>query len=136
MNPSEENSPKYIDLALEEGFDAEVDIRFIDDKFYLGHYEPQYRIPIDWLLHRSKNLWIHCRNYEALVILKRYQMINCFWHQRDDITLTTKGYIWAYPGKQPINGSIAVLPELFDDDISQSVGICSDMIGFFKENYG
>lgn len=136
INPGEENNPEYIDVALDLGFDAEIDVRFIDNKFYLGHYEPQYEISIDWILQRSKNLWVHCKNFEALVILKRYQMVNCFWHQKDDVTLTTKGFMWAYPGKQPIKESIAVLPELFDDDVSSAIGICSDMIGFFKKNYG
>jgi len=50
------------------------------------------------------------------------------WDQEDDITLTSKGYIWAYPGKQPIKNSIAVLPELNKDDLTKVIGICSDYI--------
>ena len=42
--------------------------------------------------------------------------------------MTSKGYIWAYPGKQPIKESIAVLPELYKDNISKCIGICSDYI--------
>ena len=58
--------------------------------------------------------------------------IHYFWHQNDDITLTSKGYIWAYPGKQPIKNSIAVLPEIHNDDISNCIGICSDIIEAYK----
>jgi hypothetical protein len=45
-------------------------------------------------------------------------LLNYFFHQEDDITLTSKGYIWAYPGKQPIKNSIAVMPELNKDDLT------------------
>jgi len=34
----------------------------------------------------------------------------------------------AYPGKQPIKDSIAVMPELYNDDLSLCIGICSDYI--------
>ena len=58
--------------------------------------------------------------------------IHYFWHQKDDITITSKGYIWAYPGKQIINGSIAVLPEIHDEDVSKCIGVCSDYIERYK----
>ena len=54
--------------------------------------------------------------------------LNYFWHQEDTLTLTSKRYIWAYPGKQPIENSISVMPEIKNDDISLCVGICSDYI--------
>jgi len=135
-NQKDENRPEYINAAIESGFDAEVDIRLIDSKFYLGHYEAQYKIPFAWIMHHSKHLWLHCKNYEALVALKKYRMLNCFWHQKDDVTLTSKGFLWAYPGMQPIHDSIAVLPEILDDDVSQAAGVCSDMVGFFKRHHG
>jgi len=46
--------------------------------------------------------------------------------------LTSKNYIWAYPGKQSIIGSIAVMPEIYTDDITQCIGICSDYIQNYK----
>ena len=48
------------------------------------------------------------------------------------MTLTSKSYIWAYPGKQPIKNSIAVMPEIHNDDISQCLGVCSDYIQNYK----
>jgi hypothetical protein len=40
--------------------------------------------------------------------------------------------ICAYPGKQPIKGSIAVMPEIHNDDLDACVGICSDYINDYK----
>jgi hypothetical protein len=54
--------------------------------------------------------------------------INYFWHQTDDVIITSKGFLWAHPGKQPINNSIAVLPELYNDDTKECIGVCSDFI--------
>jgi hypothetical protein len=55
-----------------------------------------------------------------------------FWHQDDMVTLTSQGTIWAYPGKQPIKNSIAVMPEIYGDNIIQCLGICSDYIEKYK----
>jgi hypothetical protein len=41
-------------------------------------------------------------------------------------------FIWVYPGKQPIKKSIAVMPEIHEDDISECIGVCSDFIENYK----
>ena len=134
-NLKRENSPEYIDEALNLGYDVEIDVWHKSGDFYLGHDMAIYKIDISWLLNRASKIWVHCKNTEALDILLRYQMINCFWHQTDDVTITSKKYVWAYPGKQPIHNSIAVLPELLDDDISQCLGVCTDNPSFFEAHY-
>lgn len=127
-----ENSPDYIDKAILKGYDVEIDVWY-NNIFWLGHDNPQYKIEIDWLLNRQSKLWIHCKNYEAIIFLNDYNHnLNYFWHDIDNITLTSKKYIWAYPGKQPIKNSIAVLPEIYNDDITQCIGICSDYIEKYK----
>jgi len=132
-NPERENSPLYLQEALDNGFDVEVDLWFIEDKLYLGHDEPQYLISHSWLTQFLYRLWVHCKNPEAIVYLQEnYPQINYFWHQEDTLTLTSKKYIWVYPGKQPIKDSIAVMPEIHNDDISQCLGICSDYIQNYK----
>ena len=35
--PEEENNPSYIDKAIEEYYEVEVDIRYTEGSFYLGH---------------------------------------------------------------------------------------------------
>jgi len=128
-----ENKPDYIDDAIKLGYEVEVDIWVIKDLFYLGHDKPQYSISLNWLSQRKDKLWIHCKNIESI---ERFNILNenynYFWHQEDTLTLTSKGYIWAYPGKQPINHSIAVIPELFMDNIDSCLGVCSDYIQNFK----
>lgn len=127
-NPSMENRQEYIDIALDMGYDVEIDIWMINDNLFLGHDEPQYRINETWINERSNNLWIHAKNISIVEWLLYKNNLHWFWHQEDTITLTSKKYIWAFPGKQPIASSIAVMPELFNEDITKCIGICTDLI--------
>jgi hypothetical protein len=131
---SYENEPTYIDLAIKKGYDVEVDVWCKDNMLWLGHDEPQYGVNLQFFKNRILNLWIHCKNIEALNYFKIIQYkFNYFWHETDTITLTSLNHIWAYPGKQPILNSIAVMPELNNDDISKCLGICSDYVEKYKE---
>ncbi len=130
---SYENEPNYIDEAIKEGFDVEIDIWFINNVLYLGHDKPQYGIPFRWIRDRLSKLWIHCKNVEAITYFKECNYdANYFWHQEDVLTMTSTGYLWVYPGNQPIKNSIAVMPEMYNDDISLCIGICSDYIEIYK----
>jgi len=135
--PEKENHPNYIDAAIKAGYDVEVDLWEIDGELFLGHDEPQYPIDFDWLEDRSSVLWIHCKNVKALVSCSdddySLAMLNYFWHEEDTVTLTSFNWIWAYPGKQPIKGSIAVMPEINNDNISEAGGVCSDFIKNYKK---
>lgn len=123
-----ENSSWLLDEAIRECGNAECDIRVLNDgSMWLGHDKPTYEVDYKWLWEHGHELWIHCKNIKALEYFHPWcTRFHYFWHEEDTVTLTSRGYIWAYPGKQPIVGSIAVLPELYDDSISQCVGICSD----------
>jgi hypothetical protein len=129
-NPGMENSIFYIQEAISLGYDVEVDLWLVNNIFFLGHDLPQYEISLDWITKRKSSLWVHCKNLKAIEYLNGIDnQINYFWHQTDDVTLTSLGFIWAYPGKQPISGSIAVLPELNNyADIDHCHGVCSDYI--------
>jgi hypothetical protein len=130
---SYENEPNYIDKAIREGFDVEVDVWLIDNKLYLGHDKPQYGIDFRWFRDRITKLWIHCKNIDAINYFKDcHYEFNFFWHQEDDIALTSLNHIWAYPGKQPIKKSIAVMPEINNDSIEECLGVCSDYIKKYK----
>ena len=126
-----ENHPSYIDEALNQGFEVEIDMWEINGRTYLGHDEPQYEVDDKWLSERMDNLWVHCKNVELLNWI-RSTSLHWFWHEEDALTLTSKGYLWVYPGKQPIKGSIAVMPEMYNDDLNACVGICSDYIINYK----
>ena len=103
-----ENHPDYIEEAKKKGFDVEIDVWFIKNNFFLGHDGPQFKVDSKFL--EDQKLWCHAKNSDAL---KELSKINChfFWHNTDDYTITSKGYIWTYPGKELFTQSICVLPE-------------------------
>ena len=133
-NSKLENNPTYIDRALDKGFNVEIDLWVYEKEFFLGHDEPSYLVELQWLIDRGLSLWIHCKSLETMEFIKELEYtnglkgLNYFWHQEDDITLTSRGIIWAYPGKQPLKYSIAVDPERYNDDTSSAYGVCSDYI--------
>jgi hypothetical protein len=131
--PELENHPDYIDKAMLDGVDVEIDVWMIEGVLYLGHDEPQYGISQHWLNERHSKLWIHCKNVEAMEWFNLIGGFNYFWHEEDVVALTSMNIIWAYPGKQPIKGSIAVMPEIHNDDLDACVGICSDYINNYKK---
>ena len=128
---SRENRPGYIHKALWQGFDVEIDVWYVDGEFWLGHDIPQYKIEENFL--ENPRLWCHAKNIDTLYKMTSNSLIHCFWHQDDDVTLTSRGYLWTYPGKQLTKKSICVLPE-FEDKKSKVIlpknvaGICSDFI--------
>lgn len=129
-----ENEPTYIDLAISKGYDVEVDIWYKDNTLWLGHDKPEYGIDMKWIVSRESKLWIHCKNIDSLVYLKNSkQDLNYFWHQEDDVTITSRGFFWTYPGKQITENSIAVMPEIKEfDNIETAFGICSDRVEDYK----
>jgi hypothetical protein len=133
--PQNENHPEYIDEAIHAGYNVEIDVWLIDGVLFLGHDEPQYGVDFRWFLDRVSKLWIHCKNIEAMTHFNaNFETFpfNYFWHENDTVTLTSLNYIWAFPNKQPIRNSIAVMPELFNDDVSSAIGVCSDFIENYK----
>jgi hypothetical protein len=125
-----ENSPNYIQEALNKNLNVEIDVWW-KDGYFLGHDKPQYEIDEDFLMNR--NLWIHAKNIEALQRLK--DKTNCFFHDIDDVILTSHKYMWVYPGKKLVEGSIAVMPERANYSISelmQCYAICTDEVETYK----
>jgi hypothetical protein len=127
-NPDKENQPEYIDIAIKSGFDVEIDVWSSYDSLYLGHDGPQYKIDFRWLRDRLTRVWIHCKNMEAVQsLLDSGYDFNIFWHQTDDMTLTSHKYCWTFPGKKLNERSIAVMPELETDwNFSIACAVCTD----------
>lgn len=124
--PINENHPYYIQRAIDHGFDVEIDVRY-DNGWWLGHEENQYQVDLEYL--SNPRFWIHCKNLKALVYLQNTRL-NYFWHNVDSYTLTSHGWIWAYPNNPTIAGaqSICVLPEINNTETNLFSGICSDVI--------
>ena len=132
-HPEKENTVAYIEEALDKGYDCEIDICKWDGKnFYLGHDDPQEAVSPEWL--QKNPLWCHAKDYKALEQLIKYD-IHCFWHQNDNYTITSGGYIWAYPGQPGGDRTIAVHPhEISEKEIKKCAGVCSDNVEKYKND--
>ena len=128
----EENKPEYIDLAISEGYDVEIDVWFQNGEWYLGHDKPETEIDVRWLLDREEKLWIHCKNMGALMEVKKY-CLHYFWHENDEFTLTSKNYVWAFPTSINKQGTISVLPEIHSQKVDGCKGVCSDFVQNYKK---
>jgi hypothetical protein len=127
-NPNKENHPDYIRDALHKGYDAEIDVWYIDGKYILGHDAPQYEVP-DYFLQNDK-LWCHAKNMAAIIALVDPGFsVHTFFHDTDHCTLTSQKWIWTYPNQNLILGprSVAVMPErVLEWDVSKAGAICTD----------
>ena len=132
--PERENDPRYLREAMEAGYDVETDLWVVNDELFLGHNEPQFSLGMpqsdmwfNFLFKYNNSMWLHCKNLEALGKLYLYSDLNLFWHDKDDVILTTKRWLWTFPNKPLWPGSICVLPERgINGDIEKCWGICSD----------
>jgi len=128
-NKKTENTVKQIDFVLNEDFDCEIDVWLINEKLYLGHDNPENEITLNWLDMYKQSLWIHCKNFEALNFFKNLDStFNYFWHQKDDFTLTSKGYIWTYPEQKYDKNSVIVK---LDNKLPKNLvfhGVCTDFV--------
>lgn len=124
-----ENQPSYLTLAFSAGYNVETDVWYKDGQFSLGHDQPTYPISAEFL--QQDGIWCHAKNADALKAMLDRD-VHCFWHQDDDYTLTSKGFIWTFPGKSLNTKSICVHPKsLLLPDVA---GVCADNIGEFNDD--
>jgi len=124
-----ENSPWAVEEAISECGNAEVDVWMHNNELWLGHDKPTHRVPLRFFHDNVNALWIHCKNVQAIEFFNEFHTLwHYFWHEVDMMTMTSKGFMWVYPGRQIVRNSIAVLPEVHNDDISRCVGICTDYV--------
>ena len=131
-DPEIENHPDTLDEALSYGFDVEVDVRLINNKLIIGHDHAMYDCP-EWLL-SDKRVWFHSKDVEALVYLNNLGK-RVFYHTDEDVVMTSKGELWALPGKG-FPGSYIILPERYGDIVPKgAMGICKDYAIKYKDKY-
>jgi hypothetical protein len=131
-NPEKENHPDYIKSALSQNYDVEVDVWVVDGKYVLGHDAPNYEVEFDFI-NRNRNLWLHAKNLDALEKMCTEPHLHYFWHQKDDFVVTSKGYIWTYPGNRLGPHSICVLPENVGLlKLTGCAGVCSDFVKKYR----
>lgn len=127
--PSEsENNPTHLVAAISLGFDVEVDVWMNEGGVFLGHDKPEHLVDETFLEDIKNEAWFHCKNIEALgYFVNHMPDARFFWHQEDDFTLTSNGYIWTYPGKTVTNKSIVVLQYKTDVNIfKEAYAVCTD----------
>ena len=127
--PSRENAPSYIDCAIGNGYEVEIDIRSISGELWLGHDEPQYKVTHKWLEERKENLWIHCKNSDAAKECYKYK---AFCHSTDSFVYTSTGKIWLHDFKHIVDENI-IIPLITNGDLESFVhlyqnafGVCTD----------
>jgi hypothetical protein len=135
--PEKENRPSYIDSAIQLGYDVEVDLRIIDNEFWLGHDEAQYKIELSWMSLRKDKIWFHCKDINsALVLAKLDKGFQYFCHSQEPYVCTSNGYIWVHDLTGKINDK-CIIPLLSKEDIenynnSNPYAICTDYVTLVK----
>lgn len=129
--PQHENKVSYILQAIESGYHVECDVWMVNGELWCGHDKPQYGIQESWLRNYNYKLWIHCKNRDAFEYLSNpKKALNVFFNDKDDYTITSKGYILANIGI-PTKG-IAILPEITNMDIRGCKGAITDYPVYYK----
>lgn len=128
-NKERENTPVYIDEALALGFDVEIDVWVKDGQLFLGHDEPETPIDVNFLNERESKLWCHAKNLEALEYLLEHGF-HTFFHDSDEYTITSKGYIWAHQNSKLSSNTICVM----GTPTSNCIGWCSDHVNLKTHN--
>lgn len=132
--PNLENFPDYVQRALSQGFDVEVDVWYVDGQFWLGHDGPTFEVGLDFL--RNPKVWCHAKDIDTLYKLTTLPGIHYFFHEDDQVAMTSGGYLWTFPGKLLTTKSICVMPEKSGQSVDVlCAGICSDDINKYRSLY-
>ena len=137
INNALENTPDYINKALEEGFHVLVDVMLVGtNHLALGIDVPKFPLRLEFL--KNNLLIARTNNLPTLDYLISNQ-VHCFLDEGNHpSTLTSGGLIWTTYSSQISERCIYSMPEWTVDDLSKirhmpCAGICSDHIGKFAE---
>ncbi len=140
-NSQLENHPTQVQQCLHAGYDVEIDLRFQNQQWWLGHDQADYTVNTDFLC--QPGLWIHAKDHSAAFELSQlwqiHPQLNFFWHEDDQRTMTSQGIWWSLAHHPMSIHSVAVMPEwhLGEDKMAQCAswqcaGICSDYVGSIR----
>jgi hypothetical protein len=122
-----ENTPEYIDFAIQQGYNVKIDFWYHNNKFFLGTNRPKTQIDWDWLtnIKRLEYLWINCMDTQTFsFLLENGPSLNFFYNKSDNITITSKGIPWSNITNQYTSNTITCN----DTNIDKVVGVCSDWV--------
>ena len=135
--PEKENRPSYVDIAIQLGYDVEVDLRYFDSHFWLGHDKCQYKISYEWMVLRKNKIWFHCKDQESATKLLDFDVeFQFFCHSVDNFVLTSTFHLWVHDLTKKINNK-CIIPLLSMDDIksykiTDEFGVCTDYVKYLK----
>jgi len=110
---------------------CELDLWYHNGTYWLGHDKPVEGIGAS-LLWDTAIVW-HCKNFAACKHLSKwYDDGHYFFHENDPHTMTSQGWIWAYPG-QYVNESTVIVCKDLESTIKtikegKAMGICTDYV--------
>lgn len=120
-----ENAPSYINEAIQEGFDVEIDVWYLDGELYLGHDAPTHKIDLNFL--QQQEVWAHAKNLPALELMLDNN-VHCFWHENDQRVLTSRGYVWTFPNMECCPKSVLVVLDKELGIKNNIYGVCGDYV--------
>lgn len=135
--PEKENRPSYIDSAIQLGYEVEVDLRYINNEFWLGHDFGQYKIELSWMEPRKNMLWFHCKDVDsALELTKLNKGYKFFCHSNDPYVITSVDKFWVHDLKGKIDKN-CIIPLLSENDIicytnQTPYAVCTDFVNLVK----
>lgn len=136
--PPNENTIGAIDMALDAGYNVEIDTWIIGQHMYLGHDQPRQVITDENFIYDNESkLWFHAQTIDTMMALQRSGFSHFFFHKTDDVTITSCGRFWTFVGKPLTPNSICCLPEQTNNyrpnEWYDCAGVCSDAIESMKK---
>ena len=137
--PDKENRPSYIDCAIGNGYDVEIDVNYVNGELWLGHDEPQYKVTHTWIQARSKYLWLHCKDFESAKECWKYQ---AFCHSGDPFVFTSNNKIWLHGENESIYtlDDMTIIPVINKQESTSfhtangiPFGVCTDYPAILKD---
>jgi hypothetical protein len=127
--PDQENVFSYVTEAISQNIDVKIDLWVKDGQYLLGNDEPKHQIDFSFLVNYGNNLWVQCRNKEALSKLQNFKLyLNFFWDEGNkDFIVTSRGDVISLNKENILPTSIYFLGEN-DYKKEKCTGICSDKI--------
>lgn len=138
MNSYKENSPDYIQIAIDSGFDCVVDVSYMEGVVYFGTANHLYIVDLEFIAKNNEKLWLRCANPQTLqYFFSLNNQIKCIMFLLNE-QLTSNQTLWlsSYNDIQSYNQIIIVMPEWSNwKTYSNALGVCSNYIEYIREFY-
>jgi len=142
-NKFKENTPEYIQNAINLGYDCVVDVSVLEGILYFNQTNNHLYI-IDWqfIINNRKYLWLRCKNRETLNYLVGFSYLRLilnnivFTYNKEKLKICE--YIWSpkYEINEYLIDTIIVMPEMNKwKTHSEALGVCSDYIEYIRDYY-